>query len=74
MDRWYVATSPEHYWTYLCHIKETRSKQLTDTAQFSHKNTPKSTIAHTDKVTAAIAECAKTIKVMGSENRADEMK
>ena len=58
----------------MCHIKETHSKQLTDTAHFSHKNITKLTITHTDKILIAIAEWAKTIKAVGSENRADKMK
>ena len=73
MDGWYLATSAEHYRTHLCHVKDTRSKRLTDTAHFSHKNITKPTVTHADKITAAIAECAKAIKAMGSENRADEM-
>ena len=51
-----------------------RSKRLKDTAHFSHKNITKPTITHTDKISAAITECAKTIKAMGSENGADKMK
>ena len=30
MDGWYLATSSEHYRTYLCHIKETHSKRLSN--------------------------------------------
>ena len=73
VDEWYLATLSEHYRTHLCHIKETRSERLTDTAQFSHKNITKPTITHADKIMAAIAECAKTIKGMGNENGVDEM-
>jgi hypothetical protein len=57
----------------LCHVKDTRSERLTDTAHFSHKNITKPTVTHADKIMAAIAECAKAIKAMGSENGADEM-
>ena len=37
VDGWYLATSPEHYRTHMCHIKQMRSKWLTNTIQFSHK-------------------------------------
>ena len=73
VDGWYLATSPEHCRTHLCHIKTTNSERFTDTAQFSHKIITKPTITHADKIMAAIADCAKTIKNMGSKNRADEM-
>ena len=62
VDEWYLATPSGHYRTHLCHIKETRSERLTDTAHFSHKNITKPTVTHADKIMAAIAECAKAIK------------
>ena len=73
VDGWYLATSPEHYRTHLCHIKSTKSERLTDTAQFSHKNITRPTITHADKIMAAIADCTKAIKNMGNGNGADEM-
>ena len=73
VDGWYLATSAEHYRTHLCHIKDTRSKRFTDTVHFSHKNITNPTVTHADKIMAAIAECAKAIKTMGSDNGADEM-
>ena len=73
MDGWYLATSAEHYRTHLCHIKDTRSERFTDTVHFSHKNITNPNVTHADKIMAAIAECAKAIKTMGSDNGADEM-
>ena len=73
VDGWYMSTSPEHYHTHLCHIKTTNSERITNTAQFSHKIITKPTITHADKIMAAIADCAKYIKNMGSNNGADEM-
>ena len=73
VDGWYLATSPEHYRTHLCHIKQTRSERLTDTTHFSHKNITRPTITHADKVMEAIPECAKAIKGIGSSNGKDEM-
>ena len=69
--RWYLATSPEHYRTHLCHIKTTNSERFTNTAQFSHKMITKPTITHAEKIMAAIADCAKAIKNMGINNRED---
>ena len=73
MDGWYLSTSPIHYRTHLCHIKETRGERLTDTIQFTHKNITKPTITHADKIVAAIADCAKKIKGLASNERNDEM-
>ena len=68
VDGWYLATSPEHYHTHRCHIKETHSERLTDTAHSSHKRLTNPTITHADKIMAAIAECDKIIKDKGSPN------
>ena len=73
VDGWYLATSPEHCRTHLCHINTTNSERFTDTAQFSHKIITKPTITHAEKIMAAIADCAKAIKNMGSNDGADEM-
>ena len=73
VDGWYLATSPEHYRTHLCHIKTTNSERFTNTAQFSHQKITKPTITHADKIMAAIADCNKAIKNMGSNFGADEM-
>ena len=53
VDGWYLATSPEHYRTHLCHIKTTNSESFTDIAQFSHQNITKPTITHANKIMAA---------------------
>ena len=73
VDKWHLATSPEHYHTHLRHIKITNSESFNDTAQFSHKIITKPTINHADKIMAAIADCAKAIKNMGSNDGAYEM-
>ena len=73
VDGWYLATFPEHYRTHLFHIKRTNMERFTDTAQFSHKNITKPTITHADKIMAVIADCAKSIKKLGSNNGAGEM-
>ena len=51
----YLAKSPEHYRTHMCHIKQMRSKWLPDTIQFSHKNITRPTITHADKVMEEIS-------------------
>ena len=73
VDGWYLATSPEHYRTHLCHVKETRSERLSDTVHFSHKNITRPTVTHADKIMMAIAECAKAIKGMEGEQGKQEM-
>ena len=73
VDGWYLATSPEHYCTHLCHIKTTKSERFTDTIQFSHQKITKPTITNADKIMAVIADCNKGIKNMGSNDGADEL-
>ena len=73
VDGWYLATSPEHYHTHLCHIKTTNSERFTDTSQFIHQNITKTTLTHADKIMAAIDDCNKSIKKMGRNDRADEL-
>ena len=44
VDGWYLSTSPEHYRTHKCHIKETKLDRFSDTVQFQHKNITNPTI------------------------------
>ena len=62
VDGWYLATSPEHYRTHKCHIKNTRDDRFSDTVQFQHKRITNPTITPHDKIMRAIADCAKVIK------------
>jgi hypothetical protein len=71
---WYLATSPEHYRTHVCYVKETKSKQLTDTVQFNHKRITNPKITHADKILEALAGCAKAITDMGDVSGSGEMK
>ena len=74
VDGWYLATSPEHYRTHLCHIKETCSERLSDTVHFSHKSITRPTVPHADKIMNAILECAKAINGTECEQGQHEMK
>ena len=62
VDGWYLATSPEHYRTHLCHIKSTHSKKLSDTVHFKHKNITNLSLSHADKIMKAIADLANVLK------------
>ena len=62
VDGWYIATSPEHYRTHKCHIKETKSDRFSDTVQFQHKDITNPTVTPHDKLMHALADCAKAIK------------
>ena len=73
VDGWYLATSPEHYRTHLCHIKTTNSERFTDTTQFIHKMITKPTITHADKIMATIDDFTKAIKNTGSNDGKYEM-
>jgi hypothetical protein len=69
VDGWYLFTSPEHYRAHNCHIKHTKSKQLSNTVQFQHKCITNPSITHADKVMHALAECIKTIQGMTGKAR-----
>ncbi len=68
-NRWYLFTSPEHYFTHNCHIKHTKSKQLSNTVQFQHKCITNPSITHADKVMHTLAECVETIQGMTGKAR-----
>ena len=74
VEGWYLATSPEHYRTHRCHIKTTSNKRFTDTVHFSYKTINQPAVTHADKVMAAIANCAKSIKNFVKGNGSEEMK
>jgi hypothetical protein len=69
VDGWYLFTSPEHYCTHNCHIKHTKSKQLSNTVQFQHICITNPSIMIVDKVIQALAECIKAIQGMMGKTR-----
>jgi hypothetical protein len=69
VDGWYLFTSPEHYRTHNCHIKHTKSKQLSNTVQFQHKRITNPSIMHANKVIQALAKCTKAIQGMMGKDR-----
>jgi hypothetical protein len=52
-----------------CHIKHTKSKQLSNTVQLQHKCITNPSITHADKVMHALAECIKAIQGMMGKTR-----
>ena len=74
VEGWYLGTSPEHYRTYRCHIKSTNSERFLDTIHFNHKKLTRPNIMHADKVMAAIADRARTIKNLDDGNGGEEMR
>jgi hypothetical protein len=69
VDGWYLFTSPKHYCTHNCHIKHTKSKQLSNTVQFQHKCITNPTITHTNKVMHTLADCFKALQGMTGSAR-----
>ncbi len=65
----YLFTSPGHHGTHNCHIKHTKSKQLSNTVQFQHKHITYPSITHANKVMQALAECVKAIQGMAGKTR-----
>ena len=72
VDGWYLNTSPMHYRTHVCHIKETRKERLTDTVQFQHKRITNPTISHADKVMHALQQVLGEIKKLGGIENSQE--
>jgi hypothetical protein len=72
VTRWYLFTLPEHYCTHNCHIKHTKSKQLSDMVKFQHKRITNTSITHTDKVMHALEDCVKAIKGMMGKARTSQ--
>ncbi len=66
VDGWYLFTSPKHHCTHNCHIKHTKSKQLSDTV---HKRITNPTITHANKVMHALVDCIKTLQGMPSSTK-----
>jgi hypothetical protein len=62
VDGWYLSTSPDHYCTHLCHIKNTSSNRLTDTIHFKHKHTTNPTLTHADKIMWVLSHCTQVLK------------
>jgi hypothetical protein len=69
VDGWYLFTSPKHYCTHNCHIKHTKSEQLSNTVQLQHKCMTNPTITHANKVMHALADCVKALQGMTSSAR-----
>ena len=65
VDGWYLYTSPNHYQTHACHIKNTKKERLTNTVDFQHKRITNPTITHADKVMHAIQQVIREIKKLG---------
>ena len=74
VDGWYLYTSPEHYRTHVCHIKDTQAERLSDTVDFQCKQTTNPTVKPIDKVMHAIVQCAKTIEGMSNGESDEEIR
>jgi hypothetical protein len=59
---WYLSTSPDHYCTHLCHIKNTSSNRLLDTVHFKHKHITNPTLMHANKIMQVLSHCAQLLK------------
>jgi hypothetical protein len=67
---WYLSTSPDHYCTHLCHIKNTSSNRLSDTVHFKHKHITNPTLTHVNKIMRVLSHCAQVLK--GKESTATD--
>ena len=64
VDGWYLNTSPEHYRTQKCHIKNTNSERFSDTVEFQHKRITNPNVTPADKIMSAISSCIASIPGM----------
>ena len=74
VDGWYLNTSSEHYRVHNCHVKETKSKRLSDTVHFKHKNITNPEISPLDKLMHAIAKCKEAIANVNNGYSSQQMK
>jgi hypothetical protein len=74
VDSWYIDTSPKHYRTHRCHIKDTKSDRFSDTVEFEHKRITNPTISPADKIMNAISSCIKTIEGMSNFKSNDDLR
>ncbi len=72
VDGWYLYTSPNHYQTHACHIKNTKKERLTGTVYFQQKRITNPTITHADKVMHAIQQVLREIKKLGGVKNLQE--
>jgi hypothetical protein len=73
VNGWYLFTSLEHYCTHNCHIKHTKSEQLSNMVQLQHKGiTNPSSITHADKVMHVLADCIKDIQGLTGKARTSQ--
>ncbi|KAL7535732.1 LOW QUALITY PROTEIN: hypothetical protein ACHAXR_006702 [Thalassiosira sp. AJA248-18] len=73
VDGWSLSTSPEHYCTHKCHIKDTKSDRFSDTVHFQHKDITNPTITPHDKLMKALADCAKLLKNVTTTHAAQDI-
>ncbi|KAL7480635.1 hypothetical protein ACHAW6_006312, partial [Cyclotella cf. meneghiniana] len=74
IDGRYLNTSPEHYRTHCCHIKSTNSEHLSDIVHFQHKHITNPSLAPTNTLMAAIADCSRALKGLNLSNNNDGIK
>ena len=72
VDGWYLSTSPGHYDMHICHIKDTKKEQLSDTLNFQHTKNTNPTITHADKVMHALQQDIREIKKLGGIEKSQE--
>ena len=73
VDGWYLYTSSEHYHIHNCHVKATRSEQLSDTVQFQVKDITNPTVTHAVKLVNAIVTCINAVRNFGNSKNENDI-
>ncbi|KAL7526494.1 hypothetical protein ACHAXR_001517, partial [Thalassiosira sp. AJA248-18] len=74
VNGWYLSTSPEHYRTHRCHIKDTKNDRFSDTIKLQHKDITNPTITPHDKLMKALGDCAKLLKNVTATDAAQDIR
>jgi hypothetical protein len=62
INGWYLQTSPEHYQCHVIYVKQTKSKQVSDTVFFKTKYITQPTMMPADVITKAINDLTQALK------------
>ncbi len=74
VEGWYLYTSPEHYRTHNCHVKDTGKERLSESVKFLHKAITNPSLTATDKLMNAMSNLNSAIKQLDHDASDDQLR
>ena len=74
VDGWYLYTSPEHYRTHNCHVKDTGQERLSESVKFLHKAITNPSLTATDKLMNAMSNLNSAIKQLDHDASDEQLR